>query len=408
MHSSRARALLRRLAAIGAAFVVASCGGGGGGDAPALRSDTEPGVASVAAAPIAGANVLQIRVEKSGQANLINTPFVTVRVCLPGSATCIDVDRVVVDTGSSGLRINGSALGGLALPAVTDNLQNVAQCHAFASGRTWGAVRRADVRMGGEVAAGVSIQVIDDAATPKPLGQCAPDIGSSLGGNGILGVGFTTEDCPECTTNASNGTYFRCAGATCNSIALAAASQVSNPSASFAANGNGVMIALPAVPSGGAASVTGWLVLGIGTQSNNQLGSAGIYRPVLRPTLGYVFTTTYKGVAYDASFIDSGSNGYFFNDAFTECGDFYCPDGSPLSLTAVNTAAAPPLTSASIDFILDSVTAIRSDAAAAHIAGSIGFANTFDWGLPFFFGRTVFTARAGAATPAGAGPYWAY
>jgi hypothetical protein len=32
----------------------------------------------------------------------------------------------------------------------------------------------------------------------------------------------------------------------------------------------------------------------------------------------------------------------------------------------------------------------------------------FDWGLPFFYGRNVYTAIEGANTPAGAGPYWAY
>jgi hypothetical protein len=32
----------------------------------------------------------------------------------------------------------------------------------------------------------------------------------------------------------------------------------------------------------------------------------------------------------------------------------------------------------------------------------------FDWGLPFFYGRTVFTAIEGQSTPAGQGPYWAY
>jgi len=32
----------------------------------------------------------------------------------------------------------------------------------------------------------------------------------------------------------------------------------------------------------------------------------------------------------------------------------------------------------------------------------------FDWGLPFFFGRNVFTAIEGQSTPAGPGPYWAF
>jgi hypothetical protein len=32
----------------------------------------------------------------------------------------------------------------------------------------------------------------------------------------------------------------------------------------------------------------------------------------------------------------------------------------------------------------------------------------FDWGLPFFFGRTVYTAIEGQSTPAGVGPYFAF
>ena len=33
---------------------------------------------------------------------------------------------------------------------------------------------------------------------------------------------------------------------------------------------------------------------------------------------------------------------------------------------------------------------------------------TFDRGLPFFYGRTVYTALENAATPAGKGPFFAY
>lgn len=29
----------------------------------------------------------------------------------------------------------------------------------------------------------------------------------------------------------------------------------------------------------------------------------------------------------------------------------------------------------------------------------------FDWGLPFFYGRNVFTAIEGQSTPGGTGPY---
>jgi hypothetical protein len=37
-----------------------------------------------------------------------------------------------------------------------------------------------------------------------------------------------------------------------------------------------------------------------------------------------------------------------------------------------------------------------------------GATSSFDWGLPFFFGRNVFTAIDGLSTPGGTGPYYAY
>ena len=35
-------------------------------------------------------------------------------------------------------------------------------------------------------------------------------------------------------------------------------------------------------------------------------------------------------------------------------------------------------------------------------------AGAFDWGLPFFYGRNVYTAIELQSTPGGAGPYFAY
>ena len=44
--------------------------------------------------------------------------------------------------------------------------------------------------------------------------------------------------------------------------------------------------------------------------------------------------------------------------------------------------------------------------AFSNLAGPVG--NYFDWGLPFFYGRRVFTALEGRVTPAGKGPYYAF
>jgi len=48
---------------------------------------------------------------------------------------------------------------------------------------------------------------------------------------------------------------------------------------------------------------------------------------------------------------------------------------------------------------------IRPNAAAAHIGGTTSIPDSFDYGLPFFFGRSVFV---GFAAPNGPGPFWAY
>jgi len=119
------------------------------------------------------------------------------------------------------------------------------------------------------------------------------------------------------------------------------------------------------------------------------------------------FTTTYKGTIYPASFIDSGSNAIFFADGTipTCSGGFYCP-ASTLSLSAVNTSTGG--VSGTVAFTVENLRSLPVTTAAAHVGADIGLARSVDWGLPFFFGRTVFVAMSGASTPAGSGPYWAY
>ena len=150
------------------------------------------------------------------------------------------------------------------------------------------------------------------------------------------------------------------------------------------------------------------MIFGIGTQSNNQLGNATAYA-----TDAYGnFTTTYKGRAMTASFLDSGSNALFFPDAgITRCTispEFFCP-ANTLTLSAVNSAAGG--TSGTVSFNIENLDNLPTSILAASIGGNasgVSSANSFDWGLPFFFGRSVFIAIEGAGTPKGPGPYWAY
>ncbi len=100
----------------------------------------------------------------------------------------------------------------------------------------------------------------------------------------------------------------------------------------FPQDNNGFAIVLPQVGATGAVSVSGSMIFGIGTQSNNGLGSA--QAQAANENTGN-FNTTFNGVLYSNSYIDSGSNGLFFLDSTTSglpnCSSssgitgFYCP-----------------------------------------------------------------------------------
>jgi hypothetical protein len=231
-----------------------------------------------------------------------------------------------------------------------------------------------------------------------------------LGANGILGVGTFQEDCgTACSTGTPpTAAYYQCASGCVPSL-VSLTQQVQNPVGLFVGDNNGVIIELPAVTSP-QPSVTGSMIFGIGTQANNALGSATVF--TLDPnTFGFT-TTTSSNVAYSGSFIDSGSNGIFFLDAATT-GMPVCPDTSswycPASTTQFNvTNQATGGSPHALSFSVGNFDQLIAGSNAA-INGTAGpNPGSFDFGLPFFYGRNVYTSIQGTTAPGGQTPYWAY
>jgi hypothetical protein len=361
-------------------------------------------------------NVLPVVVNAGPTNNALNQLFATVTVCVPGTSSCQTIGGILVDTGSMGLRVLSSALT-LQLPQQTGSGgAPLVECLPFVDGFTWGPVHAADVKMAGETAGNIPIQVIGLDRFPAIPSDCssqgtAEETLNDLNANGILGIGLFDEDCGlgcALTGSSNPGLYYTCATpSACVVTTVPVASQVQNPVSHFAINNNGVVIQLPAVQTGGTASLAGTLTFGIGTQSNNALGSAKIFTLDNRTN----FTTVFSGQSYGSSFIDSGSNGIFFLDAATtalpDCKNsagFYCPTSlTPFSATqrGLNgTTNVVAFNAGNVDRV-NATFSVFAEATGSNPGG-------FDWGLPFFYGRTVFVAIAGRSTPGGAGPYWAY
>jgi Protein of unknown function (DUF3443) len=391
-----------------------SCGGGGGSSSLSGTTTTTTTTSS--------SNVATVVVD-AGPAAVpspdVNTLFTSITVCVPGSTTnCQTIDHIQIDTASYGLRILASALT-LSLPVQqAENGNSLVECTAFVDGYSWGPVALADLQIAGETAASLPVQVIGSpnfTVVPANCSGMGPqeDTVAQFRANGILGIGVFDQDCGAgCVADADNEVYYACTSTACAATAVALASQVANPITFFATDNNGVIIQLPSVAAAGAATVTGSMIFGIDTQSNNKSGSQTI---LTVDDQGY-FTTLFNGQSYAQGFLDTGSNGLFFADSSIQVctdsnfSDFYCP-ASTQSLTA--TLQGQNAASASAAFTIADAETLGADNATlvafSNLGGPFpGAASNFDWGLPFYYGRTVYTAFEDATTSAGTGPYLAY
>jgi len=404
-------------AAFGACLcmLAVSCGGSfdSGSGSSGSSGTTTPSGANVATAVVAG----------GPSNNSVNTLYVSVTVCVPGSTTaCQVIDNVEVDTASYGFRVLGSVLN-LNLPVETlPNNSTVAECTDFVQGYSWGPVALATVKVAGETASSVPVQIIGDSNYSTVPYDCqdvgtAVDTVAAFGANAVLGVGPLIQDCgASCAAAAVPGAYYSCpTPSTCVAVAVPLTSQVQNPVSAFTTDNNGIIVQLPSVPAAGSATVSGFLIFGIDTKTNNASNASGT-ETVLTVDGEDDLTVTFNGQNLSQSFIDSGTNGIYFNDAnlpaCTQSGltDFYCPTATTsfsATLTGVNgiTASADFSIANSFDLLSNNA----SYTAFANLGGTYpGSSTTFDFGLPFYYGRRVATAIEGKTTKVGTGPYFAF
>jgi hypothetical protein len=383
----------------------------------------------------------------------VNGIWTTVTVCAPGSTTnCQTVDNVLVDTGSFGLRILNSALTTVpasSLGAITDSSgDQLQECVQYGdTSYTWGPVMLANVGIAGETASSIAIQVIGgnsfdvpSACIAVPIAPGLPNGGNddtveALGANGILGIGGYAWDCgANCESVVTGDPYYVCPSGQCGQVGVSLQHQATNPVAAFSStDNNGVLITLPSVAATGAAdgTISGSLIFGVGTQSNNALASSATVYGL--DEYGNIPQATYNGVQYSSPnntiVLDTGSSAFYFLDASTlassgivDCGTpeagFYCPSSTvPFSVTLSGANS----TSGTITFnIMNADTLFATGNAAFNDLGGHGgtspSTDDLDFGLPFFFGKSIyvgmmpglFTGESAAPSAASSATYGYY
>ena len=274
----------------------------------------------------------------------------------------------------------------------------------------------------------------------------------ALGANGLLGVGPYQYDCdvpglptgPGSSTTfgigSSNacassstpppGAYYTCPASGCVDSLVPASQQIQNPVSKFATDNNGVILELPSVASGVGGKTLPVLWFSASAPSPTMRLTAAQSSWRLMPTTltmhGWDFqpsstmSPTPTRIRIPDSAVTSSTAARLISSP--EPGDYWdqhlrqrpkrslLPGVDP-NLTAGNQASGSTIRSEVPFFVSDPSTLPAGTTAFSDLAApdTSGLQN-FVWGLPFFYGRNVYTAIWGATSPSGVppGPFWAY
>lgn len=346
-----------------------------------------------------------------------NIPCVTVTVCNPNSPSqCDTIPNVIIDSGSYGLRVFSSLLvnTGNSLPIESSNGNQIAECLGYADfAANWGPVALANITLNTEsTTQSVPMQIIN-ASYVGASSNCAGSINyatpAAFGANGILGVGPLIND---------NGDYFICGSSSCVSIpsgSLESASQVSNPIAFLSESyESGITFKFPSVTeSSGGSGAIGYAIFGVGTNTDNKPNDTAFYHiHVANEGIPISMYTTITSSNISNSvvlgFLDTGSNGIFFTTtSISTCGDWYCPSNAE-TITVNNASTAGDVPTS---FTIANANSLfgTNNGSFSSLGGQLNDHPLYlDYGLSFFFGRSVFICFNGKTCDGVAGPYWAF
>ena len=352
-----------------------------------------------------------------GHHGYVNALCTSITLCQPGTQICQEIDGILVDSGSVGLRIFDTVLQFplplLSIQSDTDRVAVLAENAPFRAERAWGPIALATVRF--------SERKIDQTTLPIQIMSTTATQPERAGFQGILGLGVFREDCGGgCAIQKNNGIYFACPDSQanvrdCESARVAPEKQVRHPVVGLERNHNGISIALPQI-FGPSDSVTGTLTLGI--DNSDKLKETQVI-PV--DSLGG-FRMTFAGRGYDGSQIDSGSNAVFFpgSPEIPRCawsarwlatlGEFFCPK-SPMEFfgvipnlllahaPATNHSSGAKITWTAVD---GQERLARNSLVAPSLAGFE--LNQILLGIPFFFGKQIYFGIEGEISVLGSGP----
>ncbi len=325
----------------------------------------------------------QLTVYQSTCQGAVNEPVVTLTICVPNSTNCENVSNILVDLGSTGLRLSHTLAISSSLPQESENGGLITECYGFVSGYNYGPVVTASVTLGNQ---SVTVPVqISNSSLSAPSSCTTSSTGNISSApfepyiNGILGLLFPQDD-------SLDGQYYEGgSGPTTISSSL----EVQNPVFLLPTSeneNNGVLLSgFPTVSTtqgASASTVSGLLTFGTGTAS-------GLTQ--LTTNSSATITASYNKQTLKA-FFDTGSNGWFIdNPNIPTCTSsslqgFFCGTAPTQSATLTGTTGS----SVTLKFSIENAQTLFNTGNQDFSSLGGPLSNIFDAGFPaFLYGYTI-------------------